>query len=151
VRYRSFNTISWSGGLALLACLALTAPGAAEASDASADATKTIWFAQIDKDGDGAISAAELDAMRTWRFMRIDLNSNRILTIEEFMHDLSNDNELLSERRRTRFAMMDEDQDGRVTLQEYIDFGTIVMALLDQDGDRLIRLTEFSNSISYPQ
>jgi hypothetical protein len=139
-----------SGALGLLACLIVPVASQAQASDASVDARKALWFAQIDSDGDGVISGGELDAMRTRRFLQVDLNADRLLTIEEFMHDLSNDNEVLSKRRRDRFAMMDDDRDGFVTLQEYIDFGALVMVLLDQDGDKLIGLTEFEHGVRYP-
>ena len=136
--------------LGMLTCLVLPFVGQAQASDASADATKAIWFAQIDSDGDGVISGGELDSMRTRRFLQIDLNADRLLTIQEFMQDLSNDDEILSQRRRERFAKMDDDQDGLVTLQEYIDFGAFVMELLDQDGDKIIELTEFEHGVRYP-
>jgi hypothetical protein len=134
----------------MLTCLVVPVIGQAQASDASVDATKAIWFAQIDSDGDGVISGGELDSMRTRRFLQIDLNADRLLTIQEFMQDLSNDDEVLSQRRRNRFARMDHDQDGLVTLQEYIDFGALVMELLDQDGDRFIELTEFEHGVRYP-
>jgi len=139
------------GALLLLACLVWPGTGQAETADATADATKLIWFTKIDSDGDGVISGEELDAMRTRRFLQIDFDLDQVLTIEEFMHDLSNDNELLSQRRRDRFAMMDDDQNGLVTVREFIDFGGLVMELLDQDGDKLIRLAEFNEGVKYPQ
>ncbi|MEX2200259.1 MAG: hypothetical protein WD711_02600 [Dongiaceae bacterium] len=138
------------GALGLLACLIVPVAGQAQASDTTVNATKALWFAQIDSDGDGVISGGELDAMRTWRFLQVDLNTDRLLTIQEFMQDLSNNDEVLSKRRRDRFAMMDDDQDGLVTLQEYIDFGVLVMVLLDRDGDRLIELAEFEHGVRYP-
>ena len=136
--------------LGLLTCLGMPLVGQAQVSDASVDATKALWFAQIDTDGDEVISGGEFDAMRTRRFLQVDLNADRLLTIQEFMQDLSNDDEVLSKRRRDRFAMMDDDQDGLVTLQEYIDFGALVMKLLDRDGDRLIEMAEFEHGVRYP-
>ncbi|MEX1109313.1 MAG: hypothetical protein WEC00_10405 [Dongiaceae bacterium] len=128
-------------------------PGTSQAGtvEASADATKLLWFTQIDTDGNEVISTEELGAMRTRRFMQVDLNSDQSLTIEEFMHDLSNSEEVLSKRRRDRFAMMDNDQNGFVTVHEFIDFGTLVMELLDQNGDKLIHLAEFNEGVRYPQ
>ncbi|MEX0809292.1 MAG: hypothetical protein WD044_11255 [Dongiaceae bacterium] len=137
--------------LLLLACVVLPGASLAETLEASVDATKLLWFTQIDADGDELISEEELGAMRTRRFMQVDLNGDQLLTIEEFMHDLSNSDPILSQRRRDRFAMMDDDQNAFVTVREFIDFGTLVMELLDQDGDKLIRLAEFNDGVRYPQ
>jgi Ca2+-binding EF-hand superfamily protein len=110
-----------------------------------------IWFQQIDKDGDDAISGPELDDMRTRRFIQIDLDRDRALTPAEFMQDLSTDETKTIERREKRFALMDRDGSGTVDVVEYINFGSTVMELLDADSDGYIRRAEFTEAVATPE
>jgi Ca2+-binding EF-hand superfamily protein len=130
-------------------CVLVTSAPLAFAQDSQPLAL--IWFQQIDTDGDDAISGAELDDMRTRRFVQIDLDRDRALTPTEFMQDLSNDETELIERREKRFALMDSDGNGQVDVIEYIGFGSSVMKLLDTDSDGYIRRAEFTQAVATPE
>jgi Ca2+-binding EF-hand superfamily protein len=130
--------------------LVLLIAGSALAQDTGGEPLEIVWFEQIDTDSDDTISGEELDAMRTRRFVQIDLDRDRALTPAEFMQDLSNGETGLIERREKRFAMMDRDGDGAVDVVEYIGFGGLVMELLDADGDGHIRRAEFTHAVAFP-
>jgi hypothetical protein len=131
--------------------LALLIAGSALAQDTGGEPLEIVWFEQIDTDSDDTISGEELDAMRTRRFVQIDLDRDRALTPAEFMQDLPNGETGLIERREKRFAMMDRDGDGAVDVVEYIGFGGLVMELLDADGDGHIRRAEFTHAVAFPE
>lgn len=135
-------------GFLLAPVLLATAPTSAQETASASQSLALVWFLQIDTDGDEVISGEELDAMRTRRFVQIDLDRDRTLTPTEFMQDISNSELELIARREKRFAAMDSDGDGRVDVVEYIRFGAVVMSLLDQDGDGIIGRSEFTKSVS---
>jgi hypothetical protein len=136
-------------GAALLLLSRVPLPAAAQESEG--EPLELVWFDQIDTDSDDAISGEELDAMRTRRFVQIDLDRNRALTPAEFMQDISNGETDLIARREKRFEMMDRDGDGGVDVVEYIGFGSLVMELLDQDSDGRIRREEFTQAVAFPE
>jgi Ca2+-binding EF-hand superfamily protein len=135
-------------GFLLAPVLLATGPTSAQETASANQSLALVWFLQIDTDGDEAISGEELDAMRTRRFVQIDLDRDRALTPTEFMRDISNSELELIARREKRFAAMDSDGDGRVDVVEYMRFGAVVMSLLDHDGDGIIRRSEFTESVS---
>jgi hypothetical protein len=89
--------------------------------------------------------------MRARRFVPIDLDRNRALTPAEFMQDLSNGDSDLIERRENRFAMMDRDGGREVDVVKHIGFESLVMELLDADGDECIRRDEFTRAVASPE
>jgi len=138
--------------LAAFVLLSLNSGGGAPALAQNSDESLELaWFRQIDEDSDNAISGAELDAMRTRRFLQIDLDRNRTLTPAEFMQDLYSADATLIARREKRFDMMDRNGDGAVDVVEYLRFGSVVMTLLDHDGDGLVHRSEFTGAVDIPE
>jgi len=101
-------------------------------------------FQELDADGDGAVTKAELQAHRSERFTHVDTNGDRQLSVEEMQaaaqakaservdkmfekHDANQDgllsaDELPKPRRADKmFDRMDADGNGSISEQEYAD------------------------------
>jgi Ca2+-binding EF-hand superfamily protein len=109
----------------VLLVFAAAGPAAAQAADDAAGKLFDRLWARMDKDGDGALSAAEGEALAERMFERRDANSDAALTRDEFMATkgagrLSADQQAKLEAfRAQRFAETDKNGDGRVSAEEY--------------------------------
>jgi hypothetical protein len=124
-------------------CIAgfLAAPALAETS-AEADPGAT-FFATMDGDGDGAITAAELAAAKTDIFTRADANGDGLLDADE--RKAAVDAEI--ERRRAAhqgraMERLDTDGDGQLSLAEFTASAPL-FDRADADGDGAVSRTEF--------
>lgn len=86
-----------------LALLALTAAGSAQAQGFGAGRA----MGKIDTNGDGLISASEVESVNAMRFQRLDANGNGALTPEEF-----------SAPAMQAFAAIDANGDGALSRSE---------------------------------
>jgi len=140
--------------LALPALLALLAIGpvllaAAPAAAGPADRDSAFrWFDGVDTDHDQIIGPEEMERVRDKRFDRYDGNRDGYVTLDEFNFALPDEMEDEIERRRRRFAVMDLDDDGRLTRDEYLQFGVRVIQEADMDGDGRITRSEFADTVA---
>jgi hypothetical protein len=108
-----------------LLVVAAAEPAAAQAAEDAAGKLFDRLMAPMDKDGDGALSAAEGEALAERMFARRDANSDAVLTRDEFLATkgagrLSADQQAKLEAfRAQRFADTDKDRDGQVSAEEY--------------------------------
>lgn len=89
-------------------------------------------FAEVDGDGDGAVTQAEIDAFRTAQIEAADANGDGAVALDEFAT-------VYFERMRPMmvdaFQSFDEDGDGSITSAELDErFGDVVNRL-DRNGD----------------
>lgn len=89
-------------------------------------------FGEIDADGDGSVTQAEIDAFRTAQLSAADANGDGRLALDEFAT-------VYFERIRPQmvdaFQAFDDDGDGAITAAELEDrFGDVV-SRLDRNGD----------------
>lgn len=128
----------------ILALLAFAAAGPADAQGVD-DAANRLFerlLARMDSDGDGALSAAEGEAMAERMFEHRDANGDAVLTRDEFMATrgagrLSADQRAKLEAfRAQRFKEMDKNGDGQVSGEEYFAAaqGRFQAADADRDG-----------------
>jgi Ca2+-binding EF-hand superfamily protein len=108
------------------------------------------WFDGFDRDGDGVLIVAEIDAAAPLEFLRLDRDGDGALTLEEYLADAGSDEDELR-RARNRFAVIDGrgDGNGTVSLDEFTAFGKFVIEIADANGDGDGRMSrqEFIDSI----
>ena len=140
--------------LALPALLALLATGpllllAGPAAAGPEDRESAFrWFDGVDTDRDEIIGPEEMERVRDKRFDRYDGNRDGSVTLDEFNFALPDDMGDEIERRRRRFAVMDLDDDGQLTREEYLQFGARVIQEADIDGDGSITRAEFADTVA---
>ena len=111
-------------------------------------------FGQIDADGDGKITLAEIMDQREGIFYAMDADSSDDLTVEEFMAvrmgpGADNDSGMgrMQEQRqaekRASFDQMDTDRNGTLSKQEWDAAGSAELASMDRNGDGVITADEF--------
>ena len=108
-------------------------------------------FAIIDQNDDGRISDDEAAAQREFVFASMDSDDDGELTEEEFMSVFmgrgeSRNSERVEQRqqaKRARFAPMDKDNSGKVSVTEWMAEGQERFASADMDKDGIVTPWEF--------
>jgi len=132
-------------------CLSVCA-AAAQAQDGPGQKFMTNW----DLDGDGAVTLSEAKAMRENIFAAFDANEDGSLSSDEYdMFDAARANDMASVNAAGRAPMRrvvgglkrevtDLDQDGTVTLEEFLDSTAAWHDEIDRDGDGVITPQDFT-------
>lgn len=129
----------------MVALLALAGPaGAAEPPTRPAPAL----FAALDADGDGRVTAAELQSARAGQIERFDADGDGRLSAEEYRSWWLD----AAQARLTRlFRADDRDGDGLVSLEELLARSDALLKRRDRDGDGAISIEEWRPRRTAPQ
>ncbi len=96
-------------------------------------------FAEVDADGDGAVTQSEVDAYLDARLQAADADGNGAVSIEEFAPAYF---DRMRPQMVDAFQSLDEDGDAAVTTAELDSrFGSVVERL-DRDGDDALTLQD---------
>jgi len=95
-------------------------------------------FGQLDRDGNGAISYAELTLARRGVFARLDGNSDGRLGRKEFAATAG--------PRARRFTELDANRDGKISLQEYLADGRARFLAADRNKNGRLSPAEFRSA-----
>lgn len=106
------------------------------------------WFADVDNDRNGAITADEIVTIEARQAHRMDSDGDGRLTLEEFNFGVPPDRQDTIQRRTRRFGIMDADFDRYVTKDESVTFAERVIAEADQDGDGRVTQAEFEAGVA---
>ena len=90
---------------------------------------------EVDTDGDGTLTRAEIDAFRTAQVGNVDTDGNGALTIEEF-ETLHND--FMRERMVDAFQALDADGDGEISTEEFDTRVDRLVNRMDRNDDGAI-------------
>ncbi|MCB1628139.1 MAG: EF-hand domain-containing protein [Xanthomonadales bacterium] len=96
-------------------------------------------FDKMDADGDGQVTKAEADAFRAARQAGLDANLDGVITYEE---QRDHRQAMAEVRARERFARMDTDGDGQVSLAEFNQRKDQWFDRVDSNGDGIISADE---------
>ena len=107
------TTYILAGGLAVV--MGLTAV-TADARDRGGPDRERPSFSELDADGNGEVTRAEMEAIKAARFAAADTNGDGSLSVEEMIASRSADNTDRMERRITRFIERADDN-GNGTLE----------------------------------
>lgn len=118
--------------LAATAALLLTIPAAGAAARDGAR-----FIALLDVDGDGAISKVEFEELRTRIFEAADRNHDGVVDeaeLKDARQRIQEHADVARARIGIAFRRLDQDGDGKVTLQE-VQQRAMMFDLLDRNGD----------------
>lgn len=124
-------------GMALMVALMMTGPAMARG-----DGPKRPEFTELDVNGDGQITQAEMDAHRTARFAEIDADGDGAVSAAELRAASERKKEARLERMIERF---DKDGDGKLSQAEMPtrDRGGI-MERMDSNSDGVLDAEEYA-------
>jgi hypothetical protein len=126
-----------AGTFRLVALLALAAP--AWAAEPTAPAAPPL-FAALDADGDGRVTAVELQAARAAQIDRFDADGDGRLSAVEYRTWWLD----AAQARLTRqFRADDRDGDGMISLDDLIARSGALLKRRDRDGDGAISVEEW--------
>lgn len=129
------------GALTILAGLALAPPLPALASSGDDESLSHLLkrFERLDRNHDGRVTVREVERARGGCFRRSDGNRDSHLDPDEFadmLHDISRP---VADRR---FATIDANDDRRLSYDEFMARPARLFALIDNDGDGGLTLEE---------
>ena len=102
-------------GLLLVSVTIISAPAIADRENKSGER-----ITRLDSDGDGIITRAEADAPRLERFSAADTDGDGALTQAELEAFAEAERERrMAERKARRFARMDSDGNGTISIEEF--------------------------------
>lgn len=96
-------------------------------------------FQRFDRNQDGKVTQAEIDAVRDDKFKAFDGDAGGTLTIDEFQGMWM---EMARPRMVDRFQRLDADGDGMVTRDEYDRPFAYMMSRHDRNGDGMVTMKE---------
>ena len=100
-------------------------------------------LAELDTDGDGAISAAEANAPQVQKFSEADQNGDGELTFDEMTAFQEAEREIRrAERRQKGFERLDADGNGTVSAAEFAVRGDKRFDRIDANDDGFVTLEE---------
>lgn len=129
-------------GLGLSVALLLTASGA-RAQEETDEQSAARYFDRLDQKKLGYFTLADMQRIETKVFNRTDENKDGTMTLSEYNFGIPDEREDVIERFTRRFRLADADTNGRVTLDEYMQFCADVVAAADSNQDGQVTLDEF--------
>jgi hypothetical protein len=107
---------------------------------------KIDFIAEFDQNGDGQVSHTEFFTERQQRLAAMDLQHNAQIDVAGYQAEYADrlDQRLAADRKgqlkqtEVRFAAVDKDQDGRISLAEYQASGHSAFRFIDSNKDGLI-------------
>jgi Ca2+-binding EF-hand superfamily protein len=124
----------------LLAALAATAALAQEAETDADSAAR--YFDRLDQKKQGFFTLADMQRIEGKAFKRTDDNQDGELTLSEYNFGIPDDQQAVIDRFTRRFRLADVDSNGRITLDEYMEFCVRVVAAADANQDGMVTREE---------
>lgn len=112
-------------------------------ADSPATGEQTLWFKNHDRDGNGYITFEEVMTYETKSFKRADKNGDGKLSLREFMAGVPQDQAEEVKRYYRRFAAIDTNHDGFITIEEVTVFYRFLIKTSDTNGDGYVSLQEW--------
>jgi hypothetical protein len=101
------------------------------------------YFDRLDQKKQGFFTLADMQRIESKTFVRIDEDKDGLLTLSEYNFGIPDDRQDVIDRFTRRFRLADADNNGRVTMDEYMTFCERVVAAADTNQDATVTKEEF--------
>lgn len=128
--------------LATLLSIATVTPGLTQEAETDAESAAR-YFDRLDQRKQGFFTLADMQRIEAKSFKRTDDNKDGLLTLSEYNFGIPDDRQDVIDRFTRRFRLADADNNGRVTMDEYMAFCEKVVASADANGDGMVTKEEF--------
>ena len=128
--------------LAALIGAVLAAPAFAQQGDTDADSAGR-YFDRLDQKKQGFFTVADMQRVEAKTFKRTDDNKDGQLTLSEYNFGIPDERQDVIDRFTRRFRLADADNNGRVTMDEYMAFCAKVVEAADANHNGMVTRDEF--------
>ena len=118
------------------------ASAAAQQTETDAESAAR-YFDRLDQKKQGFITLADMQRIEAKTFKRTDENKDGELTLSEYNFGIPNERQDVIDRFTRRFRLADADNNGRVTMDEYMAFCAKVIDAADTNKDDQVTKEEF--------
>jgi Ca2+-binding EF-hand superfamily protein len=101
------------------------------------------YFDRLDQKKQGFFTLADIQRIEGKVFVRTDDNKDGQLTLSEYNYGIPDERQDVIDRFTKRFRLADADTNGRVTMEEYMQFFANVVAAADTNQDGMVTKEEF--------
>jgi Ca2+-binding EF-hand superfamily protein len=101
------------------------------------------YFERLAQKKQGFFTVADMQRIEGKVFIRTDDNKDDQLTLSEYNYGIPDDRQDVIDRFTKRFRLADADTNGRVTMEEYMQFCANVVAAADTNQDGKVTKEEF--------
>ena len=129
----------------LLAALAVPASAQEDIDRKLADR----YFDTMDQKKQGFFTLADMQRIEGKAFLRTDENKDGVMTLSEFIGGIPSERDDIIGRFTKRFELADGDENGRVTMEEYMEFCVKVVTASDSNQDGMVTREEFLTAAGY--
>lgn len=134
---------TFKSAISLATLVAVTLAGATLAYAKTQNQRAERMFTEMDSNGDGKITQAEITASKTRNFHAMDTNNDGAVSSDEMLnHAINKMKERMQERMGKRFAKIDKDSNGTISADEFGGRTSKMMEHLDTNKDGAISMQE---------
>lgn len=119
------------------------APAAPAQEPETDEQSAARYFERLDQKKLGYITLADMQRIEGKVFTRTDENKDGEMTLSEYNFGIPDEREDVIDRFTKRFRLADADTNGRVTMEEYMQFCANVVAAADANQDGKVTREEF--------
>jgi Ca2+-binding EF-hand superfamily protein len=101
------------------------------------------YFDRLDQKKLGFFTVVDMQRIEGKVFNRTDDNKDGQLTLSEYNYGIPDERQDVIDRFTKRFRLADADTNGRVTMEEYMQFCANVVAAADVNKDGMVTKEEF--------
>jgi Ca2+-binding EF-hand superfamily protein len=136
----AFQALTASMFASLLISIAL--PALAQDTETDAESAAR-YFDRLDQKKQGFFTLADMQRIEAKTFVRIDDDKDGMVTLSEYNLGIPDEEQAVIERFTRRFRLADGDSNGRITMDEYMEFCAKVVTAADTNQDGMVTQEEF--------
>ncbi len=142
-QHTSLNATRPGGIVPAIVCiLALSTPALAQQTETDAQSAGR-YFERLDQKKQGFFTLADMQRIEAKTFTRTDDDKDGTLTLGEYNFGIPDERQDVIDRFTRRFRLADADNNGHVTMEEYMAFCANVVAAADSNQDGMVTKEEF--------